>query len=171
MDAFSTYTKSEKAKLLLTGITAILSGVPFLVYMTFVVKDFIVFVQTPAEPTLILITMGMAYLFAYILYLGAVGGCLLGFCAFLACGIINLTALRKYAHRAVPISINVVFAFDIAVLAIGSIPLFIYLWHLVVYGNASALPACAVIGVPFVLAFVNLIINRAFVSDIKRALK
>lgn len=168
MDAVNTYTKSDKTKLILTGITAILTGILFLVYMAFVVKDFITFVQNPTDPTLILITMGLVYLFVYILYVGAIGVCLIGLCAFLICGIINLTALRKNAPRVVPTSINVVFAFDIVVLVVAAIPLFVSLWHLLVYGDATALPGCAIIGVPFVLALINLIINRVFASGVKR---
>lgn len=168
METVNPYTNPDKAKLILTGVTAILTAIPFLVYTVYVVKDFITFLQNPADPTLILVTAGLIFLFVYILYVGAIGGCIIGFFAFLACGIINLTALRKNATRAVPISVNVVFAFDIVVLAVAAIPLFVSLWHLLGYGDATALPGVAVIGVPFVLALVNLIINRAFVSGVKR---
>lgn len=168
MEAVNTYTKQDKTRLALTGVTAILTAIPFLVYTVYVFKDFITFLQNPADPTLILITAGLIYLFAYILYVGAIGGCIIGFFAFLTCGIINLTALRKNAPRTVPISVNVVFAFDIVVLAVAAIPLFVNLWHLLVYADATALPGCAVIGAPFVLALINLIINRVFVSGVKR---
>ena len=167
-DAVNTYTKSDKTKLVLTGITAILTGIPFLVYTAFVVKNFITFCQTPAEPILILITLGLAYLLVFILYFGAIAGCLFGFCAFLVCGIINLTALKGKRTRVIPISVNVVFAFDIVILSVAAIPLFVNLWHLIIYREATALPGCAVVGVPFVLALVNLIINRVFVSGAKR---